>query len=163
MKNNRFKKKSLDNEVKAIVSSAPINDLNHEETPKLVENKVIKEALIPTVKEDDLKIIIPKEKKIQMAKLGTSIKVRLKKDLDKKAKEFNRTTNGLVNIILENLYDEETKKFNIDLSKKEPLKITSYHIKSEHYKAIEKLCKQTGYSKSEVFNILIEKGLNNIK
>ena len=49
------------------------------------------------------------------------------------------------------------------ISKEEPLKITSYHIKSEHYKAIEKLCKQTGYNKSEVFNILIEKGLNNIK
>ena len=62
MKNNRFKKKSLDNEVKAIVSSAPINDLNHKEAPKLVENKIIdtpelEEALTSSVKEVCLKIL----------------------------------------------------------------------------------------------------------
>lgn len=158
---NKFKKALSNNkDAKSIVSSNPIEENN--DKPKKVTSKI--NEMHPSInttsnKDNTLKLIIPKDEKVQMTKLGTSIRVDLKNELDKKAKKYSKTTNNLVNIILDTLYDSETKKFNIDVDKKETFKSTSYHIKANHYNAIDKLCKSTGYNKSEVFNKLIQEGL----
>ncbi|MDK0934370.1 hypothetical protein P5F48_14490 [Clostridium perfringens] len=99
---------------------------------------------------------ITKAVKTVMGKLGATVRLDLRSRLEKLGAKLNRKPNNLVSLMLDDLYDTKTKKFKIKINKKEATKITSYHLKQEHINAIEKLSKETGYNKSEIFNILLE-------
>ena len=97
---------------------------------------------------------------IKMDKLGVSIKTGSKKRLDKLSVKLRRKPNNVVTLLLDNLYDEETKSFKVDIGKKDTAKITSYHMKKDHINSINKLSKKSGHNKSEIFNILLELALS---
>lgn len=87
------------------------------------------------------------------------------KDLENKIKEQKKqtklTTNGLLNHLIEEMFDRETGKFKIDIEPnlKKKTKASSISIAKDIIKAIKKDAKKTGYSEADYFNKLIEESL----
>lgn len=102
---------------------------------------------------------LDKIEKSKSDKLGVSIKQKNLKNIHKLSNETGRTPNNVVNCMLESIYDPDNNKFIIDFQKKENVKNTSYLLEERYIKAIDKIAKKTQLSKSDIFNTLLEKAL----
>lgn len=107
------------------------------------------------------KKILLKNDKVKSAKLGVSIKESNEIKIAKLAKESSRKPNNVVNLMLRDVFDEENNKFNVEFPKKDKIRNTSYLVDEKYAKEIERIAKKTGWSKADIFNVLIEAALKN--
>ena len=141
-----------------ISEDAQSSDVNNENTSGDVNS--INEVEQTDTEEHTNKKTLEKNIKPKTERLGVSIKESVKNNLAILASKSNRNPNNVVNLMLQDMFDENTNKFTIEFEKKERVKATSYLVESKYAKEIEKISKRTGLSKSDIFNILLETALN---
>ena len=91
-------------------------------------------------------------------KLGVNVREDLRDKVDALGKRSNNMkANDVVVKVLENIFDD--KKFTVSFDKKSNTKVTSYNLPTAMDKAITKIKDKTGYTKSEIFNKLLEEAL----
>ncbi|MBP3915932.1 hypothetical protein, partial [Clostridium sp.] len=95
--------------------------------------------------------------KIEITKIGVTVKETVKTKVDTLADHNNMKPNEVVNDLLGRIFDG--KNFNIEIKKKEKTKITSFNIPKSMDKAMSRISKNTGVPKTEVFNKLLEEAL----
>ncbi|MCB2357394.1 hypothetical protein [Clostridium estertheticum] len=103
---------------------------------------------------------IIKKEKINKKTMGVYISMELSKTLNKMVLLSGENENSVVSTLLGNMYNKETKQLNIKISQKEKkARITSFAINSDIVEVIENEAIKTGYKKTEIFEILIRKAL----
>lgn len=154
---NRFKNNLDKEKAKEIVGNNIVTD------EIVIENKVeeSKENTTPTKKSKKItpskKLKDNIEEKPKFSKLGVPIKENIKIKVDALAEDNNMKANEVVVDLLKRIFDG--KNFNIEIEEKDKTKVTSYNIPIEMEKAIIKINKKTGATKSEIFNKLLEESL----
>ncbi|MCB2362419.1 hypothetical protein, partial [Clostridium estertheticum] len=103
---------------------------------------------------------IIKKEKINKKTMGVYISMELSKTLNKMVLLSGENENSVVSTLLGNMYNKEKKQLNIKISQKEKkARITSFAINSDIVEVIENEAIKTGYKKTEIFEILIRKAL----
>lgn len=168
-KENRFKKNLDKDKTKEIVGNSIINeDISVNEPEEDVKNMSVDEN-INEVKEDATPIkkskkVTPSKKlkdapveKPKFSKVGVTVKESIRTKVNVLAEDNNMKPNEVVVDLLKRVFDG--KNFTIDIDKKDEIKVTSFNIPDEMSKALIKLNKSTGITKSEIFNKLLEEAL----
>lgn len=133
-------------EIQLIIDKASVNN-----APNKIESK--------NEKNTQKKKIIKKEK-ITKKTMGVYISTELSKTLNKMVLLSGENENGVVSTLLNNMYNKEKKQLNIKISQKEKkTRLTSFAINSDIVEVIENEAVKTGYKKTEIFEILIRKAL----
>ena len=98
------------------------------------------------------------KKKISKSTIGVKVRLTNLEKLDVLTAEYNRSTNNIVSILFEGLYDAENKSLKYEIEDKEPTeaKSTSYILKTEIVEALDNLAKEKGYSRTELFNKILK-------
>lgn len=144
-----------------------LNPIEIEEKQTINKIAVNKELIkddrkkIESKKEESIKKkkIIKKEK-ITKKTMGVYISEELSKTLNKMVLLSGENENGVVSTLLNNMYNKEKKQLNIKIGQKEKkTRITSFAINSDIVEVIENESVKTGYKKTEIFEILIRKAL----
>lgn len=103
---------------------------------------------------------IIKKVKITKKTMGVYISMELSKTLNKMVLLSGENENSVVSTLLNNMYDKEKKQLKIKISQKEKkTRLTSFAINSDIVEVIENEAIKTGYKKTEIFEILIRKAL----
>lgn len=103
---------------------------------------------------------IIKKEKITKKTMGVYISTELSKTLNKMVLLSGENENSVVSTLLNNMYNKEKKQLNIKIGKKEKkTRITSFAINADIVNVIENESVKTGYKKTEIFEILIRKAL----
>ncbi len=145
--------KSQDN----VKDTAPVLVLENKiENIAEVEKSEPKETEATTKKKKPVR-----KENISKKKLGVFLTSSISTKLTKFASLSNDNENTAVNELLKEMYDSEKKQFKIKIDNKDKKsKITSYDINVEVLEAIENLAIKTGYKKTEIFEMIIEKALD---
>lgn len=147
--------------VKADTTTEEVDEVKDEESGEKNNTKTGKTS---TSKK---KLKIEGEKNTAKSKLGLGVRVDALKEIDTISKAYKK--NGLksnasivVEKALETVFNNETGKFNIEVQPKADLKTTTFNVDEKYVKALEYLADTTNVSKSELFDLLIRAGLNNL-
>lgn len=127
-----------------------------------LDEKAVSEVEVATDNQEDQKpqslLSSINKKKINKSTIGVKVRLTSLEKLDKLANEYGRSANNIVSLLFEGLYDKENKSLNYDIEEKEPTdaKSTSYILNSEIVEALDKLAKEKGYSRTELFNKILK-------
>jgi len=135
-------------------------NLNLEE--QIIKNKEVASTKIKSnnnlINGKKRKII--KKEKINKKTIGVYISTELSEKLSKMSKLANDNENGVISTLLANMYDKEKKQLILKIDKKEKKsRLTSFAIDSEIMQAIENFADKMGYKKTEIFEMLVKKSL----
>lgn len=113
------------------------------------------------------KIKIEGEKSVVKDKLGLGVRTDAIKEIDTIVKAYKK--NGIksnaslvVEKALETVFNSETGKYNLEVQPKADLKTTTFSVDKKYIDALDDLAETTNVSKSELFDMLIRLGLNNL-
>ncbi|MBU3187462.1 hypothetical protein [Clostridium estertheticum] len=142
---------SIDEEKQTIIDKVSVNKSltydDHNEVGSKNEENTKKKKII-------------KKEKINKKTMGVYISMELSKTLNKMVLLSGENENSVVSTLLGNMYNKETKQLNIKINQKEKkARITSFAINSDIVEVIENEAIKTGYKKTEIFEILIRKAL----
>ena len=130
------------------------DNLNIEKSP--LEENINQEVLEENkITESFLK---PLEEKSKKSTIAVKVELDNLENLETLSNQYQRSLNNIVSLLFENLYDSENKKLNFDIASKasKKTKPTSYILKKEIIDALDSLAKEKGYSRTELFNIILE-------
>lgn len=150
------------------------NNVDKEEVIKDGESNVdVNENKNDTVAEQPIKstgkkkIKIEGEKSVVKDKLGLGVRTDAIKEIDTIVKAYKK--NGIksnaslvVEKALETVFNNETGKYNLEVQPKADLKTTTFSVDKKYIDALDDLAETTNVSKSELFDMLIRLGLNNL-
>lgn len=124
------------------------------------ESAPVEEEKNVTEEKSEQKTLLSSMNKKKVSKSTIGVKVRLTnlEKLDVLTEEYDRSANNIVSILFEGLYDEASKSLKYEIEDKEPTeaKSTSYILKAEVIEALDKLAKEKGYSRTELFNKILK-------
>ena len=94
-----------------------------------------------------------------ITKIGVSVREDLLTKVEILAQDGNKKVNPAIVEILETIFDGTN--FKVEFEKKVRNKVTSFNLPTKMKNSIEKIHKDTDIPVSVIFNILLEKALNN--
>lgn len=130
------------------INSIEEKNIPAEEVKIISEEKIEQKTLLSSIS----------KKKVNKATIGVKVRLTSLKKLEVLTKEYNRSANNIVSILFDGLYDENSKSLKYEIEDKESTeaKPTSYILKTEIIEALDKLAKEKGYSRTELFNKILK-------
>lgn len=134
-----------------------------------IENKSSKKDIVKDKSSNNAKkkVKILEEKSIVKDKLGLGVRIDILKEIEEINKAYKKSgIKSNASIVIEKalatIYNKEKNVFDIDIDKKADLKTTTFHIDKKYVTAIEVLAESSNVSKSEIFDLLIRNGIENL-